>query len=426
MADDQHLKRQIGLWQLVAYYFSTIVGVGIFIIPVTAARFAGPASIISWLAVLVMVYPFAIIFGNISQKYKVSGSIQRSVEDAFGYRFGKSMALFLIATAIFGNSVLGFYSAQYIMAFLQYNDKGLGIILSIFMMSLSSLFNLLNIETSSRVHGIALLFLIVIIELVAIISIPSYNYDHLVPFMPYGPGSIFLAIIPCFYAVVGWENVDAMAEEVKDPVNTYKKAIKITLFLIAFFYLSLVFTVIFVLTPEQIQSQNTILTILLHNLFGHSGGKVGSIIAIVLLFLGTNVWILGTSRLIFALARDNILPKNLCKINAKTGIPIFAVISQLIVYVMVFGTMLVVDMHEDLIIEIAGLNYIILYIVIFAASIKIFARSTYLKSLGWFSLIASSILLIMNFNYKLFISALIALTCLTYVYFFKRKLKFIE
>ena len=425
MSDNQHLKRQIGLWQLVSYYFSTIVGVGIFIIPVTAARFAGPASIISWLVVLVMVYPFAIIFGNISQKYKVSGSIQRCIEDAFGYRFGKSMALFLIATAIFGNSMLGYYSAQYIMAFLQYHDKGLGILLSIFMMALSSLFNLLNIKTSSRVHGLALLFLIIIIELVAIISVPSYQYDHLVPFMPYGVGSVFLAIIPCFYAVVGWENVDAMAEEVKDPVNTYKKAIRITLFLVALFYLSLVCTVIFVLTPEQIKSQNTILTILLSNLFGHSGGKVGSIMAIVLLFLGANVWILGTSRLIFALARDNILPKNLCKINVKTGIPTFAVISQVMIYVIIFGAMFVVDMHEDVIIEIAGLNYIILYIVIFASTIKIFTRSTYLKSLSGFSLAASSLLLIMNLNYTLFISALIALACLVYVYYFKRKMKFI-
>lgn len=421
--DNQHLKRQIGLWQLVAYYFSTIVGVGIFIIPLTAARFAGPASIISWLAVLILVYPFAIIFGNISQKYKVSGSIQRCIEEAFGFKFGKSMALFLIATAIFGNSVLGYYSAQYIMALFEYKDKGLGILLSIFMMALSSLFNLLNIETSSRVHGIALLFLIIIIELVAITSIPNYHYEHLEPFMPYGVESIFLAIIPCFYAVVGWENVDAMAEEVKDPFKTYKSAIRITLFLIAFFYLSLVLTVIFVLTPEQISGQSTILTILLENLFGYSGGKIGSLIAIVLLFLGANVWILGTSRLIFALARDAVLPKALSHINPSTGIPTFSVISQLIAYIVIFGLMFVIDMHEDLIIEIAGLNYIILYIVIFASCIKIFAQSTYLKALAWFSLIASSILLITNINYKLCVSALIVLACFIYVYYYKRKLK---
>lgn len=421
MAHNKHLERQIGLWSLVAYYFSTIVGVGIFLSPLTAARIAGPASLISWIVVIIMIYPFALIFGNISQEYKVSGSIQKFLEESLGFENGKASALFLVITAMFGNSILGLYASQYLMAIFSIEDKVVGVFFSILMMSISSLFNLMNINFSSKIQAIALAILVIVIEIVAILSVPTYQISNITPFIPNGTYSIFAAIIPCFYAVVGWENVDAMAEEVKDPVKTYKKAIRITLLLIAVFYISLVSTVIFVLNPEQIKSSNTVMTILLSNLFGQQAGHIGSLFALMLLFLGINVWILGTSRLIFALARDKILPNSLSIINKRTGIPTYAVLIQLVIYSLIFITMYLTEIHEDKIVEVAGINYILLYVIIFSAARIKFANNPKLKNLSLFSLLISESLLIINFNYNVALSIAIALICLGYVKVNKKK-----
>ena len=84
-----HLTRKLGVLQLVVFYFTTVVGVGIFIVPLVAARIAGPASILSWLLAISLAYPFAIIFAHISQKYQVSGSIQRFIEDELASRLVK-------------------------------------------------------------------------------------------------------------------------------------------------------------------------------------------------------------------------------------------------------------------------------------------------------------------------------------------------
>jgi amino acid efflux transporter len=418
MATKAKLTRQIGVLPLVIYYFSTIVGVGIFLIPLHAARIAGPASIISWILVLLMVYPFAMIFAHISQVYQVSGSIQKFLEHAAGFKFGKSMALFMTITAMFGTSLLGYTSARYIMDLIDYHNSDLTMVLGLGMLALSGIFNLINLGLSSRIQTITLIGLVIILESIVMASVPSFRVENVVPFMPNGLDSVFAAMLICFYSVVGWENVDAIAEEVKDPVRTYKKAIRLALIAISLCYLSIAFTVIMVIPTEQLQGNNTIVTALLTNSLGYYAGKIGSILAIILLFLAMNVWIMGTSRIIFALARDNVLPGFLADVS-KNNIPQRAVVSQLIFYALVSLIMLVVQVSEDTILELAGLNYLILYIIIFFCGIKQFTTLR-LKMLAGFSLIVSALLLQYSSNHIFGISTALLVLCFVYVYLQKR------
>lgn len=413
------LSRQIGLLPLVVYYFSTIVGVGIFLVPLHAARIAGPASLLSWLLVLVMIYPFAIIFAHISQLYQVSGSIQKFIEDAAGFKFGKAMALFMTITAMFGNSLLGYAAARYLMELIGYDNPEFPMILGLGVLTISCLFNLISMSLSSKIQTIALVTLVVILELIAIASLPSYKIGNITPFMPHGFESIVPAMLICFYSVVGWENVDAIAEEVKEPVKTYKRAIKSALIAIALFYMSIAITVTFVMSPDQIRESNTVISTLLKITLGETAAKAGGVLAIILLFLGANVWILGTSRIIFALARDRVLPEILASVN-KDKIPVMAVVSQLIIYAIISVVMIVTKVEENTIIEIASLNYLLLYMVIFFCGVKKFTTRR-LKLLSGFSIVISSLLLVHSANHVLGLSLALAMICFIHVYLIKRK-----
>jgi amino acid efflux transporter len=422
MSYNQNLKREIGAISLIAYYFSTIVGVGIFVVPVFAARVAGPASILSWLMVLLIAFPFAYIFAHISQKYQVSGSIQKFIEQAAGFKFGKSMALFLICTALFGNCLLGFTGAGYVVELFDIKGSNQLYIIGFGLLVISALFNLLQIGVSSRIQTLSLIVLVLFVEFIVFTSVPNFNFENLEPFMPNGWNSIFVAAVICFYSVVGWENVDAIAEEVKNPVSSYKHAIKYSLILIALFYLSIVATVILVMTPEQIANKNAIMSVLLNVNFGAHFGKAGAIISIFLLFLGMNVWILGTSRLIFALSRDKILPECLSIVSKKNNIPVMAVLSQLVVYALIAITMTALEAKDDIIVEIASLNYLLLYSVIFFCGAKLFSTKR-LKLLSSVALIVSMIFLLQSSNSNIAVSIVIAIFCFIYVYFFKHRHK---
>ncbi len=412
-----HLSRELDLTALVVYYFSTIVGVGVFIVPLFVAKLAGPASLISWMLALLCAYPFAIIFAHISQRYQVSGSIQKFLEDAWGQKFGKAMAMFLIVSALFGNALLGFSAAHYFNEFAEtrYNVYILGCAFLI----IPTLFNLLKIGLSSKIQTLSLITLIILIEVVVITSIPNFNIEHITPFAPNGLGAIIPAMAICFYSITGWENVDALAEEVHDPVRTYRKAAKIAVALIAIFYMSIALTVAFVMDYESVSNASTVLTAILNVSLGAVAGKLGGLVTITLLILGANAWVLGTSRIIYALARDNILPKGLTNIS-NNNIPYSAVICQMLPYLLITICFVSVDLGQDIAIEITSLNYLLLYTIIFFSGLKLFSTRR-LKILSGIAMFITSALLLQTPYHKVGISIVLLILCFVYVFYIKYK-----
>jgi amino acid efflux transporter len=414
----KHLSRSIDLLGLIVYYFSTIVGVGIFIVPLAAAKIAGPASIISWLLVFLFAYPFAMIFAHISQRYQVSGSIQKFLEDSWSPKFGKSMAIFLIVSAIFGNALLGFAAARYVIELTgtNINVYYLGVALLV----LPTLFNLMSIGLSSKIQIFSLILLIILIECIVFSSTTSINLENLVPFAPNGlVEPVLAASVICFYSVVGWENVDAMAEEVKNPGATYHKAVKFAIIGIFLFYSSLVTTMLLVLNHAEISSTKTILIAILNHSVGAEAAAIGGVVAVFLLLLGANAWIFGTSRLIFALSRDNIFPKSLSKIN-KNQIPVYAVIVQLFIYFLLGSGFAELHINEDMVVEITSLNYLLLYTVIFFTGFKSFTTPR-LKGLSAVAMLVTSFFLTQSVYGTSVISILILLMCFVYTYVFRKR-----
>lgn len=415
---NNQLNRKISLLSLVAYYISTVVGVGIFLVPMTAAKIAGPASIISWVIVLMMIYPFAQIFAHISQQYQVSGSVQKFLEESTSPKFGRAIALFVVISAMFGNFLLGNASANYLAQLFNFGDEYI-LTVTLIVLLVSCAFNLINLGTSSKIQTSALAFLILILSAIVIASIPHHKPQQLTPFFSKGYEPIFAAILICFYSVVGWENIDSIAEEVKNPKKTYDRAIKIAIALIAALYLAVSLTVILVISEQNMHGKNTVLSILLQESFGLQAAKMGSFIAITLLFLGANAWILGTSRMIFALAREGGLPKFLTKINSKTDIPVFAVISQNIFYAFLALVIYITNLSGDKLIEISSLNYLMFYMIIFFCGVKHF-KSKKMKNLSTISLLISSALIINCANQFLVYSLMMLAGCFSYIFLKKR------
>lgn len=415
----QALSRRLNVLTLLVYYFSTVVGVGIFIVPLLAAKVAGPSSIVSWLVVFLFAYPFAMIFAHISQKYKVSGSIQKFLEDTWGDKFGRSIALFLIISAMFGNALLAFSAARYFMELTQieFSSYYLGCMLMVF----PCLFNLLNVGTSSKLQTLCLFILVALVEFIVIAAIPSFDTANIEPFAPNGTSAILPAIMLCFYSVTGWENVDAMAEEVKDPGHTYPKAVKLSLICISFFYLSLITAMLLTLSHVELLQTKTILTALLNKTLGEKAATFGGVIAIVLLLLGANAWVFGTSRLIFALARDNILPKFLSRLS-KNNIPHYAVIIQMLFYAGLSLILAALAVDEDAVVEITSLNYLLLYTLVFFSAYKAFRGSKY-RNLSAVAMITTAILFVQTPIMKIGISVVILLSCFFFVYFIKKPKK---
>ncbi len=120
MTDNDNLNKGLGTWGLTAFYVSSIVGVGILVVPGIAYQLAGPASLVSWLVLILVSFPLAYLFSRISMRYPNNGGIVYFIRLRFGKPLGQATGFLLTLTMIVGNPVMGIASARYFFSSIRY------------------------------------------------------------------------------------------------------------------------------------------------------------------------------------------------------------------------------------------------------------------------------------------------------------------
>jgi amino acid efflux transporter len=81
-------KPTLKLSQVTALYIGAVLGSGILIIPGLVAEVSGPASLLAWGLMVVVVLPMALTMGLLSAKYPDAGGVSHFVSKAFNAHIG--------------------------------------------------------------------------------------------------------------------------------------------------------------------------------------------------------------------------------------------------------------------------------------------------------------------------------------------------
>lgn len=73
------LKRTIGMPQAIALYIGAVLGSGVLIVPGLAAEMAGPASLLAWGFMTLLILPLALSMGLLSAKFPNAGGVSISL-----------------------------------------------------------------------------------------------------------------------------------------------------------------------------------------------------------------------------------------------------------------------------------------------------------------------------------------------------------
>lgn len=84
------LKQELGLAQGVGLLSTSLLGTGVFAVPALAALVAGNNSLWAWPALIVLVFPVAIVFAVLGRHFPSAGGVAHFVGMAFGSRTGAS------------------------------------------------------------------------------------------------------------------------------------------------------------------------------------------------------------------------------------------------------------------------------------------------------------------------------------------------
>src|SRR5690349_13654969 len=69
-----------------ALYVGAVLGTGVIALPALAAEAAGPASLLAWLALVMLSVPLAATFAALGARYPDAGGVSTYVRNAFGPR----------------------------------------------------------------------------------------------------------------------------------------------------------------------------------------------------------------------------------------------------------------------------------------------------------------------------------------------------
>lgn len=361
----QQLTRTLRVPGLTIHYVTSVIGTGVLILPGHAAAVAGPVSLVAWIALACYSYPLALIFAQLSTRFPTSRGIPQFVEYAFGPGPARFVSCFLVVTLLIANPVLGLAAGRYLLGIWDPNPSSGAVVGVGFLIVIGSiLFNLTGVRLSSKIQGITLVVLVVFLVAVMAVAIPSAEPANLRPFAPHGWDALGSAMIICFFGFIGWENAAPVAEEVVDPARTYPRAILVAVLAVGVLYIAMAATVLLVLPPamgegEQITAFSTLLQVA----SGHSVGIVGNVVAIVLLVLATNAWVLGTSRVVYATARDGLLPRGLTRVRGRDGVPWLAILALIPGYSVPVGLLAITGSAETRLITATSSAFLLLFLV---------------------------------------------------------------
>src|SRR5438552_3792410 len=106
-------KYTLGFWQGAALYVGAVIGTGILVLPAIAAETAGPASVLAWLALVLLSFPLALTYAGLSRDRPDAAGFAGAIERAFGPRGGAAAGWIFLAQAPTGYVIAALIAGAY-------------------------------------------------------------------------------------------------------------------------------------------------------------------------------------------------------------------------------------------------------------------------------------------------------------------------
>jgi basic amino acid/polyamine antiporter, APA family len=334
--DGGELKRSIGLFQLTMFGVGATIGTGIFIVLNAAVPEAGPGVIVSFAIAGVTAALTALCYAELASMIPVSGSSYSYTYATLGevvaycvgwcllLEYGVSAAAIVVGWGQYLNQVfLDLFDWQLPDAISQPPGSGGYVNIPAVVLVLLCCFLLVRgSRESATVNTIMVVIKIAVLLLFIVIGVTAFDSANLNDFAPFGIAGIGAAASTIFFSFIGIDAVSTAGEEVHNPRRTLPLAIVLALVIVSSLYVLVALVAIAAQPWQDFEGQEAGLAEILRDITGATWPSlVLSVGAVISLFSVTLVVIYGQSRILFAMARDGMLPEVFHKVNPRTLTP---------------------------------------------------------------------------------------------------------
>ncbi len=330
MPDNEGLKREIGLWGLIANAINITIGAGIFILPSIVAEKLGTGSIWAYFVCGALMILIMLCFAETGARITRSGGAYSYIEGAFGKYAGfLTTNLFIFGAAVMANAAVANGLADTLAYFMPVLKlRMVRILFFAFIFGGLAYYNVKGVRQAIvivKFNTIAKLTPLLMIGLFGWFFISKSNVSFISGRAMPDFGEMTLLLL---FAFTGAESALNVSGEIKNPAKVIPKGIMLSMLAVVAVYVLIQITVQGILGKSITEFGDAPLAEAAKRMIGPAGALIVLIGASFSMFGNLSGMVLSMPRVLFAAARDNAVPvKNLARIHQKFLTPHVSIIT---------------------------------------------------------------------------------------------------
>ncbi|HEV8284416.1 MAG TPA: amino acid permease [Chitinophagaceae bacterium] len=332
-----HLQKTIGLWSATTIVIGTVIGSNIFMKPATmAGQLGSPVFlIIVWIVAGIISIFGAMAFAELGTMFPETGGqyiyLRKAYGDFVAYLYGWGSIAVINTAAI---AAIAFVCAEYAGDFIhlpRFNEstehsmvlhvpmvgdilplQNFGVkMLAISIIMFLTIANYLSVQLGNAIQFISTLLkaLALIILVFGILFsgkgstanfITNSNSFHLTGWSLFA--AFMAATTGAFAAYDGWNNLNMVGGEIKNPSKNITKSLLMGLFACIAIYVLITLSYMYVLPIDEMAKSSLVATDATAKVYGSAGGTIIAILIVVSTFGATSVNLLANARVVFAMS----------------------------------------------------------------------------------------------------------------------------
>jgi len=390
MENQNRLKGTIGLPQAIALYIGAVLGSGVLIVPGLAAEIAGPASLLAWGLMTLLVLPLALTMGLLSAKFPNAGGVSHFVTLAFGTKAGTLVGWFFLMSVPIGAPVAALTGAGYMTVAMGWGDSA-RVALAAGMLAVGLLTNLFGMKVVGQVQISVVLAIVAVLVLAIIGSVPHIESSNFTPFMPNGWVSVGQAAAILFWCFIGWEAVSHLSEEFLDPQRAAVKGVTIAAVIVGLMYFLTALATVGTHSYHTAGSDAS-LVLIISKLLGPGGALVAGFSGMFICTATIIAYTGATSRLAYALARKGDAPGWMGILSSRYSTPIGGIAFLALCFIAVLFLYGSGAISLITLLQIPNATFILTYLGGCAAGIRLLKGSSLGVGISWLSFLSTAVI----------------------------------
>ena len=300
----KNLKRSLGFWDILMFGVGGIVGAGIYAIIGQAAGLSGNMLWLSFAIAATVALLTGLSYAEFVSRFPDAGGSFEYIKQGFNDKTALFMSIFMAFTGIVAPAAIAISFAEYLGRLV--NIPNWIAIVSIVI--LMAAFNIIGSKVSSYYNTVATIVTILGLGLVIGFCIPDWGSAPLLDAGETGFTGIMAGAALIFFSYVGFEDLVKMAEETKNAKKNLPRGVMLSGLIVLALYVMIAISAISTFDASELAKKDGPLAAVIKSQWGAVGG---TILVIVALFATSKTIlsnILGTSRLIYDVARDSDIP----------------------------------------------------------------------------------------------------------------------